>query len=36
VGKIMECTICEGSDKLYLEKIDLGEGELRTIGSGVR
>merc|ERR1712147_14834 len=36
VGKIVECTNAEGSDKLYVEKIDLGEGKLRTIASGVR
>ena len=36
VGKIVECTECEGSDKLYIEKIDLGEGQLREIGSGVK
>ena len=28
--------MCEGSDKLYIEKVDLGEGKLRDIGSGVR
>jgi tRNA-binding EMAP/Myf-like protein len=26
VGKIVQCEVCEGSDKLYIEKIDLGEG----------
>ena len=36
VGKIVECEICPGSDKLYIEKIDLGEGKLREIGSGLR
>lgn len=36
VGKIVECSHCEGSDKLYVEKVDVGEGELRTIGSGLR
>jgi methionine--tRNA ligase beta chain len=36
VGKIVECVPCEGSDKLYIEKIDLGEGQLREIGSGVQ
>ena len=36
VGKIKECIICEESDKLYIEKVDLGEGDLRTIASGVR
>ena len=36
VGKIVECEECPGSDKLFIEKIDLGEGEIREIGSGVR
>ena len=36
VGKIVECEICPNSDKLYIEKIDLGEGTLREIGSGLR
>ena len=36
VGKIVACEVCEGSDKLYIEKIDLGEGTLREIGSGVQ
>ena len=36
VGKIVECETNESSDKLYFEKIDLGEGQLREIGSGVR
>ena len=36
VGKIVECEICPNSEKLYIEKIDLGEGELREIGSGLR
>ena len=36
VGKIVECEICPNSDKLYIEKIDLGEGQLREIGSGLR
>ena len=35
VGKIVECAPLEGSDKIYKEKIDLGEGEPRTIGSGL-
>ena len=26
VGKIVECEICPNSEKLYIEKIDLGEG----------
>lgn len=36
VGKIVECVEQEGSPKLMCEKIDIGEGQLRTIGSGVR
>lgn len=35
VGKIVECTRHPESAKLYVEKIDLGEGRLRTIGSGL-
>ena len=38
VGKIVECAAHEGSDKLYIEKIDLGEpdGKVRTILSGLQ
>ena len=37
VGRIVECEICPNSDKLYIEKIDLGESTgLREIGSGLR
>ena len=38
VGKILECKKHEGSDKLYVEKIDLGEegGKIRTILSGLQ
>ena len=32
----MQCEVVADSEKLYLEKIDLGEGKLRQIGSGVR
>ena len=35
VAKIVECTRHPESAKLYIEKIDLGEGRLRTIGSGL-
>ncbi|TNV76348.1 hypothetical protein FGO68_gene6555 [Halteria grandinella] len=35
VGKILECAPLEGSDKLYRELIDLGEGTPRLIGSGL-
>ena len=36
VGKIVECVPHPESEKLYIEKIDLGEPELRTIGSGLQ
>jgi methionine--tRNA ligase beta chain len=38
VGKIVECTVHPESEKLYIEKIDLGEpnGKIRTIGSGLQ
>jgi len=36
VGKIVECTTHPDSDKIYVEAIDLGEGRLRKIGSGLR
>jgi len=36
VAKIVECEKHPDSDKLYVEKIDVGEGELRTIGSGLQ
>ena len=32
----MECEVVADSEKLYLEQIDVGEGKLRQIGSGVR
>ena len=35
VGKIVECEPHPDSEKLYIEKIDLGEGRLRTIVSGL-
>lgn len=35
VGKIVECKVHPDSDKLYVEQIDIGEGRLRTIGSGL-
>lgn len=35
VGRIVECEIRPDSEKLYFEKIDLGEGQLREIGSGL-
>lgn len=38
VGKIIECEKHPESEKLYIEKIDLGEadGKIRTIGSGLQ
>lgn len=36
VAKIVECSPHPDSDKLYVEKIDCGEGRLRTIGSGLQ
>jgi aminoacyl tRNA synthase complex-interacting multifunctional protein 1 len=36
VGKIVECKPHPDSENLYYEKIDLGEGELREIGSGLQ
>lgn len=37
VGKIVECTPHPDSEKLYVEKIDVGEaGKLRLIGSGLQ
>lgn len=36
VGKIVKCEPHHDSDKLYVEQIDLGEGTLRTIGSGLQ
>jgi tRNA-binding EMAP/Myf-like protein len=35
VGKIVECEKHPDSEKLYIEKIDIGEENLRTIGSGL-
>lgn len=35
VGRIVECAPHPDSDKLYKEKVDVGEGELRDIGSGL-
>ena len=36
VGKIVECKKHPDSEKLYIEQIDVGEGSLRTIGSGLQ
>ena len=36
VGKVLECSLVEGSDKLLKLQIDLGQGEVRQIFSGIR
>ena len=36
VGKVLECGLVEGSDKLLLLQIDLGNGDVRQIFSGIR
>jgi tRNA-binding EMAP/Myf-like protein len=36
VGKIMECWKHPDSQKLYCEKIDIGNGEIREIASGLQ
>jgi len=36
VARIVDCKAHHDSDKLYVEQIDLGEGRLRTIGSGLQ
>jgi tRNA-binding EMAP/Myf-like protein len=36
VGNITSCKIHPESDKLYIESIDLGENEERTIASGLQ
>jgi len=36
VGNIVECWVHPDSDKLYCEKIDIGDGEIREIGSGLQ
>ena len=35
VGKVIECQKVEKADKLLCSKVDLGEGKLRTIVSGI-
>jgi len=36
VGKVLECGLVEGSDKLLRLQIDLGNGDVRQIFSGIR
>ncbi len=36
VGKVVSIELNEQGDKLYNEKIDIGNGEIRTIASGLR
>jgi tRNA-binding EMAP/Myf-like protein len=35
VGKIVECSANPASDKIYMEKIDMGNNEIREISSGL-
>ncbi len=36
VGKVVECTTVEGSDKLLRLMLDVGEGRIRQVFSGIR
>jgi len=36
IGKVLECGLVEGSDKLLRLQIDLGNGDIRQIFSGIR
>jgi len=36
VGKIIECAANPASEKIYMEKIDMGNGEIREISSGLQ
>jgi methionine--tRNA ligase beta chain len=36
VGKIVDVWVHPTSEKLYCEKIDIGNGEIRSIGSGLK
>ena len=36
VGKIIEVWTHEASEALFLEKIDVGNGDIRTVASGLR
>lgn len=36
VGKIIECVKNPDSDKIYMEKIDMGNNEIREISSGLQ
>jgi methionyl-tRNA synthetase len=36
IGKVLECTLVDGSDKLLRLQIDLGQGDVRQIFSGIR
>ena len=36
VGEILEAKLVENSEKLYEERIDLGNGDVRTVVSGLR
>jgi aminoacyl tRNA synthase complex-interacting multifunctional protein 1 len=36
IGKIIECSKNPDSDTIYMEKIDMGNGEIREISSGLQ
>jgi methionyl-tRNA synthetase len=36
VGKIVEICVNPSSEKLYNEKVDIGNGEIRSIASGLQ
>ena len=36
VGKIVKVWAMEGKDKMYAEEVDMGNGEIRTIASGLK
>lgn len=36
MGRIVSCEVNPASDKLYNEKIDIGNGEIRSIASGLQ
>jgi tRNA-binding EMAP/Myf-like protein len=36
VGKIVDVCVNPNSDKLYNEKVDIGNGEVREIASGLQ
>jgi methionyl-tRNA synthetase len=36
VGRIVDIEVNASSEKLYNEKVDIGNGEIRTIASGLQ